>query len=233
MPWTFSWPSKPKKPWIQYILKVGICPLISRWRFEGLSLCDVRFLFSQRIFFLSLQQFSLLFQQHTQAFCFPALNIPPSRIIVRLHLIGPQKQLENWKKMHKLLITWAGWWNPDRRPHQPALDKKARILALLMPCEGMWIGTMPGSQLQFTLGCTLVSGADSHHWNRLPRGATRQGGCCTSLSLLQGWNIQCEKSYTDILGTNELDWPGADCWTQEHPTYSLHNAKKVFYFLLL
>lgn len=164
MPWTFSWLSKPKKPWIQHILKVVIWPLISRWRFEGLSLCHIRFLLSQTIFSLSLQQFSLSWQ-HTQAFCFPALNIPLSRILVRLDLIGTQNQLKTWKDMHKLQITWIGWWNSNRRPHQPAPDKKATLLALLMLCEGMWMGPMPGSQLQFTHGWTPVSGADSHHWN--------------------------------------------------------------------
>lgn len=76
-----------------------------------------------------------------KSFCFPALNIPPSRILVRLHLIGIQNQLKNWKKMHKLLITWTGWWNPDRRPHQPAPDKKARVL--LCSCSSLRCGWAP------------------------------------------------------------------------------------------
>lgn len=131
--------------------------------------------------------------------CFPALNTPPSRILVRLHLIGTQNQLKKWKKMHKLLITWTGWWNSKRRPHQPAPDKKATFPALLMLCEGMWTGPMPGSQLQFTCGFPLVSGADSHHWNVCHEECPPGRRLCTSPSLLQGWNVQCEKPCMDTL----------------------------------
>lgn len=155
MTWTFSWPSKPKNPWIQYILKVVICPPIPRWRFEGFSLHDIRLLLSQRIFFLGLQQFSLLSQQHTQAFCLPARNILPSRILVRLHLIGTQNQLKNWKKKHKLLMTWTGWWNSKRRPHQSAPDKKARALALLLLCQGMWSAPCQGASSNLHLPAHL------------------------------------------------------------------------------
>lgn len=155
MTWTFSWPSKPKNPWIQYILKVVICPPIPRWRFEEFSLHDVRLLLSQRIFFLGLQQFSLLSQQHTQAFCLPARNILPSRILVGLHLIWTQNQLKNWKKKHKLLMTWTGWWNSKRRPHQSAPDKKARALALLLLCQGMWSAPCQGASSNLHLAAHL------------------------------------------------------------------------------
>lgn len=124
MPWTFSWLSNPKKPWIQYILKVVICPLISRWRFEGLSLWDVRFLLSQRIFFLRVLT---VLAAHT-SILLPCPKHPPSRTPLRLHLIGTQNQLKNWKKMHKLLITWTGWWNSNRRPLQPAPAKRQCFL---------------------------------------------------------------------------------------------------------
>lgn len=112
------------------------------------SFCPKGFSFSASTNFLC-------YSSSTQIFCLPALNIPPSRIVVRLHLIGTQNQLKSSKKMPKLLMAWSGWWNSNRRPHQPAPDKKARALALLMPCQGLWIGTMPGSQLHSHLAAPL------------------------------------------------------------------------------
>lgn len=151
MSWTFTQPPKTKEPWMQYILKVDIGPLVSRSRFEELSLCGVRLFFSQRTSFLSLQQFSLLLQQHTQAFCLPIPDIPPSggtygfpKTLLRLHLTGTQNQLKNWNKMHKPVIIWTKQTWPageTESPHQPAPHKKVRLakpffLALLYSVNG-------------------------------------------------------------------------------------------------
>lgn len=141
--------------------------LLSRSRFEGLSLHDDTFLFSQGTFFLSLQQFSLLLQQHTQAFCLPALNIPSSggmygvpETLLRLHLIRTQNQLKNWNKLHKLPIIWTKQTQLaaealTKDPTNQILIKRQDqlspfFLALFILCKWIWIGIMPGSQLQFT-----------------------------------------------------------------------------------
>lgn len=93
--------------------------------------------------------------------------------------------------MHKLLLMWTKQNQPSGETltkdptHQLLIKRQDQLspffLALLIGREWMWISIRSGSQLQFTLGCPLVSGVDSRHCqvgkrNWLPRWATAGSG---------------------------------------------------------
>lgn len=146
MSWTFTQPPKTKEPGIQYILKVGICPLTSRSSSEGSSLHDVRFLFSQMTFFLSLL---LTVAPATSSGILLAVpNTPPSggtyglAKTLRPHLIGAQNQLKNWNKLHKLPIIWTKQNQPagetlTKHPNQLPIKRQDQLgpFSLLCSCS--------------------------------------------------------------------------------------------------